>query len=50
MRCLKRRLAEVVFRALLDDLEASGRLQNQDGADALPAPQDMPAKADQALR
>ncbi len=38
MRCLKRRLSDVVFRALLDDLKASERSEQPQGEEATPEP------------
>ena len=54
MRCLKRRLSDVVFRALLDDLEAAEQPQDDDGPSSLPpdqaAPEDVAAAASQTVR
>lgn len=38
MRCLKRRLSDVVFRALLDDLKASERSEQPQGEEPTPEP------------
>lgn len=54
MRCLKRRLSDVVFRALLDDLECSGQPKHQEGAAVLTpqpeAPEDALEEPDQTIR